>query len=226
MLKYFISLAIVTFLFQCRRSSDEGTVPEEEFEFNQELADELNAIAVTDQIAAFIPQGTYKEWSPERWKAFQDSVFNAHKIRMREIFEEFGYPGHDLVGKDGARHFWLMVQHSDSDPEFQSRVLEKLKVEVDRNNAEASYFGLLTDRVMINTGRPQVYGTQVEYNAYGQARPKSLEDSVNVNKRRAEIGLEPLEEYLNRMTQSHFEMNKVLLMRKGITEPRLYSTGE
>jgi hypothetical protein len=199
---------------------------EGEIAFNQELADELKAMAEMDQIAAYIPQGKYTAWSQERWDAFKDSVFTTQRLRLEEIFEAFGYPGYDLVGKDGARHFWLMAQHSDSDPEFQARVLEKLKKEVERNNADGSYFGLLTDRVRINRGEKQIYGTQVTYNSYGQAYPRDLADSVNVNKRRAEVGLEPLKEYLNRMTQMHFEMNKEYLLSKGITEPRLYRTDE
>lgn len=49
-----------------------------------------------------------------------------------------------------------------------------------------------------------------------------LEDSLNVNKWRAEVGLEPLEEYLNGLTICHFEMNKRNMLNRGITEPKLY----
>lgn len=115
-----------------------------------------------------------------------------------------------------------MVQHYDSNPEFQLKVLEKLKVEVDHKNANARNFGYLMDRYKINTGEQQVYGTQVQYNSFGQAYPKPLVDSVNVNSRRAELGLEPLEVYLNTTTQVNFEMNKAYLKSMGITEPKLY----
>ena len=47
---------------------------------------------------------------------------------------------------------------------------------------------------------------------------------INVNKRRKEIGLEPLEEYLNYMTEMNFEMNKEFYAKKGVTEPKLYKT--
>ena len=195
-------------------------------EFNQGLADELKTMAEVDQVAAYIPQGKFKDWSTEKWNNFKDSVFTAHKKRLEEIFEKFGYPGYDLVGKMGSQHFWLMVQHCDSDPAFQRRVLEKLKIEVDKKNADGSNYGLLTDRVKINSGEKQIYGTQVTYNSLGQAYPKNLADSASVNKRRAEVGLEPIEEYLNLMTQMHFEMNKDYLKSKGITKPMLYKTNE
>ncbi|MFT6795342.1 MAG: hypothetical protein ACJART_000474 [Maribacter sp.] len=41
-----------------------------------------------------------------------------------------------------------MVQYSNDNPAFQSRVFEKMKIEVD----ESSY-GLLVDQVNLNTGK-------------------------------------------------------------------------
>jgi len=151
-------------------------------EFNQGLADELKAMAEIDQIAAYVPQRNYKQWTHGRWGKFKDSVFTTHKLRLEKIFKEFGYPGYSLVGKEGSKNFWLMVQHSDGDPDFQSKVLDKLKIEVDNRNADGRDFGLLTDRVKINKGEKQIYGTQLTYNSQGQAYPKPLLDSVNVDK--------------------------------------------
>ena len=191
-------------------------------QFNQALAEELKLMTEIDQVAANVPQGKYRLWPKERWEKFQDSVFTTHKVRLEKIFDEFGYPGYDLVGEEGSNDFWLMVQHSDKDLQFQSKVLEKLKVEVDNKNADGRNFGLLTDRVKINSGEKQIYGTQVRYNSLGQAYPMPLDDSVNVNKRREEVGLQPLEEYLDIMTLMHFEMNKEHLKSMGITKPHLY----
>lgn len=209
-------------LFSCNQTSKRDS-DRKKIEFNQGLADELKLMTEIDQVAASLPQGDYKQWTQERWEKFQDSVFTTHKVRLEEIFDEYGYPGYDLIGKEGSNNFWLMVQHSDKDLEFQSRVLEKLKIEVETKNADGRNFGLLTDRVKINSGENQIYGTQVRYNSIGQAYPKPLYDSVNVNKRRAEVGLEPLEQYLDMMTRMHFETNKEFLKSKGITEPQLYN---
>lgn len=203
------------------KAYDNGT---KEIDYNQDLADELKSMAEIDQVAAYIPQGKYKLYTPEQWGNFKDSVFSAHTLRLMQIFDEYGYPGFDLVGKEGSNNFWLMVQHSDHDTEFQSSVLEELKKEVERKNADGSNYGLLTDRVKINKGEKQIYGTQVTYNEKGQAYPKPLFDSANVNKRRAEVGLEPIEQYLNMMTLMHFEMNKDILKARGINKPELYKT--
>ncbi len=214
-------------LLNCKQTIGQNKRNERKIEFNEGLADELKTMAAVDQIAAFKKsQGKYIKWTAEQWNSFADSVYTTHKKRLVEMLEVFGCPGYSLVGKEGENNYWLMVQHCDSDPDFQSRVLEKLRREVDNKNAEGRHFGLLTDRVKINSGNKQVYGTQVSYNSMGQAYPKALADSANVNKRREEVGLEPLEEYLNFMTEMHFEMNKENLNKKGITEPQLYKTSK
>jgi Family of unknown function (DUF6624) len=199
--------------------------PTKKVEFNQILADELKKMAEVDQIAAYIPQGKYKELTKEEWNSFKDSVFTTHQKRIKEVFVEYGFVGFDLAGKEGSQNFWLMVQHADHNPEFQKEVLEKMKIEVDRGNAYSSNYGLLVDRVKLNTGQKQVYGTQVTYNfETGQAYPKELADSATVNERRNSIGLEPIENYLNDMSEMHFEMNKEYYFDKGITKPKLYKT--
>ncbi|MFY0690059.1 MAG: hypothetical protein JXQ90_23000 [Cyclobacteriaceae bacterium] len=218
------SIIVILALASCSRTQDKSK-EKAVVEFNQDLVDELSSMAETDQIAArnAYPPEDYQHLDLEQWKDFKDSIYRTHKTRLAEIFEEYGYPGFDLVGKTGEKHFWLMVQHADFDPEFQSDVLKDLESEVKNNNADGRNFGLLTDRVRLNTGKKQIYGTQVTYiSKTGQAIPKPLMDSIKVNKRRKEVGLEPIEEYLNVMTTMHFEMNKENMLKRGIVEPKLY----
>lgn len=195
--------------------------------FNQDLAYELKQRAIVDQTAAWIPEGKFKEYSQAKWEIYKDSVFMTNKIFLEGVVNKYGYPGYDLVGKEGENNFWVMVQHCDFDPKFQLRVLEKLKKQVELGNANGRHLGLLTDRVNLNTGKKQVYGTQVTYEREtGRAIPKPLEDSTSVNDRRKSVGLEPIEIYLNKMTTSHFNMNKENMLRRGILEPNLYIVEE
>lgn len=219
-------ILIIGFLiFGCKEKTTDKKVVEKKIEFNQNLADELKKLTEIDQIAAYIPQGEYKKLSKKEWNSFKDSVFTTHQKRISEIFSEHGFVGFDLAGNEGSENFWLMVQHSDHNPNFQKQVLEKMKIEVDKGNAKPSNYGLLVDRVKLNIGEAQVYGTQVTYNMnIGQAYPKKLADSINVDQRRKSIGLEPLKNYLNSMSESHFLMNKKYYSDKGITEPTFYKT--
>lgn len=192
--------------------------------FNQRLADSLNTMKVADQIAMKPPVGKYKELSPEAWQQFKDSVVGTHKQILENIFSRYSYPGYDVVGKEGEHSFWLMVQHCDKWPAFQEKVLAAMKPQVLKGNANPGNYAYLTDRVLINTGRKQVYGTQVIYNLDScQALPKPLQDSLTVNARRKEMGMAPIEEYLNTASTFHFQMNKDMYEKKGITKPKLYS---
>lgn len=216
-------IAFITLLmFQSCDRKQEETKNESPVEFNQKLQDELRKMAEIDQIAAYIPQGKYKEMTNEEWNSFKDSVFTTHQLRLKEIFDKHGFVGFDLAGEEGSFNFWLMVQHSDHNPDFQGKVLADMRIKMEKRNASKRNYAYLTDRVNKNLGKKIIYGTQVSYNEYGQAISRPLEDSANVNERRAEVGLESIEEYLNRMTVSHFEMNKENMLKKGITEPKLY----
>jgi hypothetical protein len=209
----------------CKENKSKQEITEKKIDFNKDLANELERMAEVDLIASYIPQGKYKELTNEQWNTFKDSVFTTHQIRLKEIFDKYGFVGFDLAGEEGSQNFWIMVQHSDHNPDFQKDVLEKMKIEVEKGNAKPSNYGLLVDRVNLNTGMAQIYGTQVDYNFdIAQAFPKKLADSANVNERRKSIGLEPIEEYLNQMTLMNFEMNKRFYLDKGITEPKLYNT--
>lgn len=192
--------------------------------FNKVLADSLKSMVTVDQVAANVPQGKFKEWPKEEWQHFKDSVFGTHQKILEQVFNQYGYPGYDMVGKEGEKNFWLMVQHCDKTPEFQKKILNAMKVQVNKNNADPKNYAYLTDRVLLNTGEKQVYGTQVTYNlAICQAIPRPLIDSANVNARRKEVGLEVIEKYLNLMSEMHFTMNKASYEQKGITQPKLYA---
>lgn len=229
MKRTFQILILGLLMLGCKEKVSDKKVHEKKVEFNQELAQELQEMVQIDQLAASnaFPPEKFSHLSQEEWEAFKDSIFRNHQKRAEKILEKYGFVGYDLAGKEGSRNFWLIVQHSDHNPAFQNEALERMEIEVKKENAEPSSFGLLVDRVKLNTGEKQIYGTQVAYDTNtGQAYPKTLADSSNVNQRRKSIGLEPLEIYLNRMSEMHFEMNKREYIKKGITGPKLYKVFE
>jgi hypothetical protein len=192
---------------------------------NQPLADSLSKWVITDQVAAKIKpaSGPLSNLDPQQFEQYKDSIFNTHEILLDKIFMQYGYPGYDLVGKQGSNNYWLMVQHCDKHPDFQLKILNAMKPKVEKSNADGKNYAYLLDRVNLNTGKKQIYGTQVTYNTrICQAYPKPLADSLTVNQRRKEVGLESIEEYLNMMSDSHFLMNKNNYEKRGIYQPKLY----
>lgn len=194
----------------------------------ERIVSELDYISKIDQEYARIPseEMTRKYGKDKVWKIFEakrDSVGKENQNKIKKLYAQYGFLGFKQVGKENTTKFWISVQHADDDVDFQREILKALKKEIKKNNAHRNEYALLEDRVAINSDQKQRFGTQVTYNKVGQAVPKNgLTDSVNVEKLRAEYGLPSFKEYYNFMTTSHFEMNKELFLKKGITEPKLY----
>lgn len=192
---------------------------------DKDLVKHLQEMVKVDQFVASyaFPPKEYNHFSQKQWERFKDSVYRTNEVQLQKIFNDKGFVGYDIGGEKGSKNFWLLVQHCDHNPAFQNEVLQKMKLEVTKNNANAENYAFLTDRVKINTGEKQIYGTQVAFNSkIAQAYPIKLKDSINVNKRRKAIGLEPLEKYLDEATLIHFEMNKEAYLKMGIKAPKLY----
>ena len=121
---------------------------------------------------------------------------------LKAVVEAVGWPGYSLVGEEGARAAWLLAQHADRDPQFQRRCAELLKRAVGEGEAAPTDLAYLTDRVLVNTCRPQLYGTQLTARD-GRFLPQRLEDPGSVDARRRNVGLEPLQDYLRRATERY-----------------------
>ncbi len=118
-----------------------------------------------------------------------------HTARMRAIIQEHGWPGHSLVGQDGAGAAWLLVEHADADPDFQARCLPLMEEAVAQGQASRKDYAYLVDRVRTNAGRPQLYGTQFRRDSAGRLEPYTIENPSKVDERRRSVGLEPLADY-------------------------------
>jgi hypothetical protein len=180
------------------------------------LQQELLQMEKSDQIAA-------SHWEP-KWTKYKDSTFSSNKSSVEKMFNQYGFLGFDTVGEPASTAFWLLVQHSDAFPEFQKRILKAMDSQVAKKNANPTHYALLFDRVQVNAGLKQKFGTQVSYavQSTGKAYPKiGLIDSLQVDLYRKQYQLEPLKEYLNQMTRMHFEINKEHYLKIGVLQPDL-----
>lgn len=108
----------------------------------------------------------------------------------KKILNEHGFPGYKMVGKESSGNYFLFVQHSGFGVAFQKQVLPLMKAEIDKNNASGATYAYLVDRINLNEGMEQVYGTQVIMGQSG-TRLKACMDTFNLDKRRLAVGLSP-----------------------------------
>jgi hypothetical protein len=102
-------------------------------------------------------------------------------------------------GPDADNAAWLLVQHADSDPAFQSEMLFVLGKLVPQRETAPKNRAYLFDRVALAEKRLQLYGTQGACTAKGQWQPHRLESPKTVDRLRKEAGLEPLSDYKKTM---------------------------
>lgn len=123
-----------------------------------------------------------------------EAVDRANTAWLARVVAQRGWPGRSLVGNDGAAAAFLIVQHATQDTAFMSRVLPLLERAVGAAEAAPAEYALLYDRVAVQRGQPQRYGTQASL-VNGRLVFASIEDSARVDDRRAAMRLPPIAIY-------------------------------
>lgn len=176
------------------------------------LASRLKILVAEDQRARHLLDNLNDKPFSGEWKQKRDSIWaiingidKKNNTELKQIIKKLDrFPGYDIVGEQGAKDYWLLVQHQDHDTAFQKQVLSLMNAAVDNKNAPAEYYAYLVDRVRLNCGQKQLYGTQCWDNAdKTHIIPRPLEDSLNVNIRRAQMGMETIELYLQMVNRQY-----------------------
>src|SRR5213076_544123 len=115
-----------------------------------------------------------------------EAVHVKNAARLRELIAQHGWPAEDIVGKDGSEAAWLIAQHAIGEPEFQRMALSLLQAAAANRTIPAWHAAYLEDRVAMQEGRPQRFGTQwMDDPRDGLIRPWSLAEPENANALRA-----------------------------------------
>lgn len=133
-------------------------------------------------------------------------------VMVKKILDERGWLGPDVIGDQGNSTLFLVIQHSNIIT--QEKYLPMMREAVQKRNARPSELALLEDRVALGTGKMQIYGSQVSQDPQtGKYYVLPLIDPDNVDKRRAEVGLGPIQDYISSwgMTWNVEEYKKQLL---------------
>lgn len=193
-MRYILAILV---LLPCLHSSAQDTA----------LAGRLHRMYTTDQQArvALNNMRTNNNGDSPEVKALIANITAIDKENnavLKSILKQYGFPGYKVAGIEGSDNFWLLTQHQDEDTAFQNAVLALMKKAVDAKDATPSKYAMLVDRVLVNTGKKQLYGTQFILNKEQNIfQPHPVEDSLNVNARRAAMGLPTLEENLQQMNE-------------------------
>ncbi|MFK7882837.1 MAG: DUF6624 domain-containing protein [Phycisphaerales bacterium] len=173
---------------------------------NEEIADELRDMQALDE--KLVRESTEFHTPTPGELARVEEIDRSHAARLAEIVETIGWPTRELVGADAAQGAFVVVQHAGHDPEFQSQCLALMVDEVERGTLPSAYVALLTDRIRMFAGQPQVFGTQMTFaqssDGFARCAPATpIEDPANLDARRELMGLPPHDVFVSKLEEAY-----------------------
>lgn len=168
---------------------------------NKKLELELIYMTVNDQAArGNILEDLISEYKLDESRITEESaifVDERNRNSLKRIFKEFGFPTRTLVGREAMDGVFWIIQHADGDKIWQKNQLIKVERAVKKGDIDGDKFAYLYDRIKINSGEKQLYGTQ-----FANVDPvkritklAEIEDVANLDQRRRTVGLMPIEVY-------------------------------
>lgn len=126
-------------------------------------------------------------------------LHNLHIEELDNIVVEYGFPTYEMVGYHAMQGVKLIILHS------RLEILEKYESEFKK------YFGMkrfayLIDKQRVAKKEKQLYGTQGHFDENKNLVFYPIEDEANVNKRRIEAGMEPIEYYAKTLGVENYEI--------------------
>ncbi|MGK0413825.1 MAG: hypothetical protein ACJA1B_002035 [Polaribacter sp.] len=175
---------------------------EEQKHFDKDLVAILDKIYFDDQSTRNQIRSKEEKYGRDskEMRAFWQTILKNDSInllKVSKILDAQGWPSKKRIGKQGTSTLFLVIQHADL--QAQTKYLPMINNAVASGNLPKRQYAMFYDRLVLRQGKRQVYGTQL---ASHKERKDSyvlpLEDAGNVDKRRAEMGLNSMQENLNR----------------------------
>ena len=174
---------------------------EKESEIDQEyLMAMLDTIWITEQepIRLRDSLGKVHGYESEEFQKQNEIYHKNHDInekKILEILDTQGWPGKNIIGEQGSLTICNVLQHSGL--EVRNKYLPMMRKAVEEKELAPRLLARAEDRLATDRGELQIYGGQIKY--YPETKSFNvwpIMDPENVDQRRAEIGLEPMAEFL------------------------------
>lgn len=139
----------------------------------------------------YIPQWYYPLGS------YKQQIGQDNYKTMQGLIKKFGWPKYSTVGKLAADAPLLVINHHESDS-VRKQYLPQIKKSCEEGEGSCMEYAKIQDRILVNEDELQLYGMQFRSTENRTLEPFPIKDPEYVDKRRKEIGLEPLKDYLKR----------------------------
>jgi VWFA-related protein len=167
--------------------------------FDKKLRDELLKLALKTE--KLIYNGIENDLSNDAFNKRVSEARGENNARLCQILKEFGWPTSALVGKDGVGATLYLVKNSRR-LDLQTDLLPVIIAAVKKGEARKSDVAGLVDRMRVDAGMKQLFGTQVKVvNGFLVLTP--IEAESQVDGRRKQFGMPPLAAHLRDLERQY-----------------------
>ncbi|AXT57478.1 hypothetical protein J8L88_00310 [Aquimarina sp. MMG015] len=162
------------------------------------LKKQLEIVFMKDQLFRKLYKQAEEQFGKEsnEMDYFWEVVEKQDKLLEKEvisIIDTYGWLGISEVGRLANTTLWGVLQHGSISSKEKYAPL--LKESVLQKESQPTHYARLIDRMLINSNKSQLYGTQYEYNSKGKISFLPIKSPESINKRRKEIGLNSIEDF-------------------------------
>lgn len=149
-------------------------------------------------------QGTHAEqWARIEAVELMSEIDEQSASYMDDILNREGWPTTSKFGEDISFLSWGLIQHADHRPELQKKALEAAELLLENGEFSKTEYAYLVDRVAVNTGERQIYGTQSTGKCIdGSPEMRPMIDLSQLDERRKNMGLNAHHDYLVQLSRS------------------------
>ena len=148
---------------------------------------ELASIQLRNQVMPTIKSYGYQSQEMDSLNRAIMLFDSVSLVKVRRIIDQYGWLGKSEGGESANRALYLSIQHA-PDSAIREKYFPLLKESVEKGESDLSAMATMYDRMLIQKGQKQYYGTQSRM-VNGQQELFPVEDPEELNKRRKKVGL-------------------------------------
>lgn len=220
----FILIFTLLFTMACstKNKSKEIETPVEESENLVAVLDtvwmtEQQPIRLRDSLMAIYGAAS-NEYKEQQEIYEKNHIIN--EIIVKNILDNNGWPSKETIGEQGNWTICNVIQHSDN--EIRIQYLPMMRQAVKDKQLAPRFLVRAEDRIATESGNLQIYGGQMKY--YPETKSFNVWpvfDPVNIDKRRAEIGLDSIAEFLKNRFDFDWNLEEQLIRTTEFEKERL-----
>jgi hypothetical protein len=120
----------------------------------------------------------------------------ANLVKVKKILDTHGWLSKEVVGDKANSALFLVIQHADR--KTREKYVPMMREAVKNQTASAADLAKLEDRLALEQGKKQLYGTQLGHDeATNRYYVFPIEDPDHIDARRKAMGLDSMHRHLN-----------------------------